>query len=316
MSTSTTETEAIDDAMATMHDAGATRVPPWMALIASLSSIRPEGIGATIDWLVAHRAELEAAYAGGRDGKLALAEVPPGMRYTPDLGYMDFEKRDHKLRDRYLFDHIVGKQSFFQTAVYAMTGVELSTEDARMLDQMGNCNLLVDRHAWPMAVTRRVAARGGGYSAAVMSGLAMMGSAMVAGEAAAGCARFLQRAKVRVKEGGTVAGLVDELLARKERVMGFGRPVVGPDERVPVMRSMLVRYGRDSLPFVRLLEQADGAFFAARGLRSTSAAWAAAVLSDYGMTPEQVHAVSNYWVHVNVYAQAIFSGERGVRSEP
>ena len=49
-----------DDALASMFDAGATRVPPWMALVASLASVRPDGIGATIDWLVGAVAEILA----------------------------------------------------------------------------------------------------------------------------------------------------------------------------------------------------------------------------------------------------------------
>lgn len=39
----------------------------------------------------------------------------------------------------------------------------------------------------------------------------------------------------------TVADLVAEIVARDERVMGFGRPVVGPDERVPVTLALLSR---------------------------------------------------------------------------
>ena len=61
-----------------------------------------------------------------------------------------------------------------------------------------------------------------------------------------------------------------------------------------------------------LLRAADEAFAARKGLRSTAAAWAAAILSDLDMSPDAVHAVSNYWVAANVYAQALFSGERGL----
>jgi hypothetical protein len=61
------------DAMATMYDAGATRVPHWMALTSALASIRPDSVGATIDWLYTHRDTLERAYAEGHDTRLALA---------------------------------------------------------------------------------------------------------------------------------------------------------------------------------------------------------------------------------------------------
>jgi hypothetical protein len=300
---------SLDDALASTFDAGATRVPPWMAIVAALASVQPDGIDATIDWLVAHKRELAAAYDGGCDGKLGVAKVPPEMEYTEELGFLDRAKNDVVLRDRYLFADVIGQRGFFQTAVYAMTGIELPARDAEMLDQIGNATLQPDRRAWPMAVTRRVGARGGGYQAAVLAGFAMMGAPMIAGEAAASCARFLMRAQAADRP---VAELVVELLARKERVMGFGRPAVGPDERVPVMQAILRQYGRDALPYVSTLRAAEAAFVEHKGLSTTAAAWAAAILLDYGMTPEHVHAVSNYWVAVAVYAQAVFSGERGL----
>jgi hypothetical protein len=67
--------------------------------------------------------------------------------------------------------------------------------------------------------------------------------------------------------------------------------------------------GATSSPTSRCHE-VDDQFHAQKGLRSTSAAWAAAVLTDLGMSPGAVQAVSNYWVAVCVYAQALFSSER------
>ena len=63
------------DALASLYDAGALQVPPWMALTVALASVRPAGLGATIDWLVAHRAELERAYADGGAAPLACEAV-------------------------------------------------------------------------------------------------------------------------------------------------------------------------------------------------------------------------------------------------
>ena len=94
--------------------------------------------------------------------------------------------------------------------------------------------------------------------------------------------------------------------------MGFGRPVVGPDERVPVIEALLRRHGRHDLPFVTLLRATETAFAAQKGLRTTAAAWAAAILFDHGMSPAHVEAVSNFWVSVCVFAQAVYAGERGL----
>lgn len=302
----------LTDTLSIAHDAGAIRVPPWMALVSALAAARPDGFAATVDWLVAHRAELERAYHSGASERLALSRLPREMQYTPDLGGLDLAKQDHTLRERYVFADLVGERTFFQAAVYAMTGIELPRRHAELLEQVGVVNLTVDGRVWPLAATRRVAARGGGYAAAVTAGVAMMGSPILAGAAAADCARFLQRARAAVEDGGTVEALIVDLLARKQRVMGFGRPVVGSDERVPVMEELLRRYQRADLPFVGLLRVADDIFYAYRGLRSTAAAWAAAILSDFGMSPDAVHAVSNFWVTTCVFAQGLYSGERGL----
>lgn len=294
-------------ALSSLHDAGSTRVPPWAAVVIALAQSRPEGIGSSIDWLVAHRDQLEAAYAGGRDAKLGLPALPAAMEFQPELGYLDRPKNDHALRDRFLFADVVGKQSFYQTAVYAISGVAISCRDADMLDELGQSNLLVDRRAWPMAVTRRVAARGGGYAAACVAGIAMLGAPVLAGAAAADCARFLRSIGDR-----SPAEVVAEVIRSKQRVMGFNRPLMGPDERVPIMKGILARYGRDDGPYIRLLTEVEAEFHAQKGLGTTSAAWAAAVLSDLGMTPDAVQAVSNYWVAVCIYAQALFSTERAL----
>lgn len=306
---------AVADALTMLHDAGATRVPPWMAVTGALAHVRPGSIGATIDWLVAHRDHLEAAYAGGTQGTLGPARMPPEMVYDPDLGGLDRPRDDHRLREKYLFADIDGKMSFTQAAVYAITGIELSPEHAALLDDFGTVNLLVDRRAWPMGATRRVGARTGAYMPAVLTGVAMMGSPVLAGEAAGDCARFLRRAMAAEAEGVPVDQQVAELLARHERVRGFGRPVVGPDERVPVIEAVLRRHGRHDQPQVNLLRRVEAAFMAQKGLGSTAAAWAAAVLGDLGMSPDAVVAVSNYWVSVCVYAQALYSVERGLVGE-
>jgi hypothetical protein len=299
--------DALSLGLASVHDAASVRVPPWLAVVCALAQARPDGIGATIEWLVAHRDELEAAYTRGCAGKLGLPALPEAMQFEPELGFLDRSRDDHALRDRYLFADVVGKQSFYQTAVYAISGIAISSRDADMLDELGQANLLVDRRAWPMAVTRRVAAHGGGYAAAVVAGTAMLAAPVLAGAAAADCARFLRHTRA---DGRPVSEIVAGVLARGERVMGFGRPLVGPDERVPIMEQVLRRYGRHDQPYVRLLRELEAELEAQKGLRSTSAAWAAAVLTDLGMSPGAVQAVSNYWVAVCVYAQALFSDER------
>lgn len=299
----------VEDALASIYDAGAVRTPPWMAVVAALGSVRPGSIGEMVDWLVAHRGRLEAAYAAGASAKIAVARLPAELQRSPELGGLDRTRDDHALRDRHLFADLVGQRSFTQSAVYAITGKELSHAHAEMLDAFGAANLLVDPRAWPMAVTRRAASRDSTYAEAVLAGQAMLGGTVVAGAAAGNCARFLRQVREEVAAGRRVSDVVADVFARRERVMGFGRPAVGPDERVPIVEQLLRRYERHDLPCVKLLREIEDAFAAQRGLRTTAAAWAAAILGDFDMTPTQVEAVSNYWVSVCVAAQAAFTLE-------
>lgn len=307
--------EALADATATAYDAGAVMVPPYLALVAALASVRPGSMAEAVAWLREHEAELDAAYQRGRTSPLAVAVVPPQMCYQPELGELERAREDHSLRERYLFADLVGKRSFFQVAVYAITGIELAPSEAHLLETIGVICLTADRRAWPLAVTRRIAGRGSAYSDAVAGGMAMMSSQLVGGRAAGHTARFLRRALEGKRQGRAIDELVAEVLAAGERVMGFGRPVVGPDERVPLIRDAVRRAGRAELAYASALGEVEESFARRKGLRPTAAAWAAAVLSDFGMSPEAVEAVSNFWVSVTVYAQAAFTLERRV-AEP
>ena len=46
---STPVDSAAGDVLASLYDAGALLVPPWMALVTALASARPDGIAATSD---------------------------------------------------------------------------------------------------------------------------------------------------------------------------------------------------------------------------------------------------------------------------
>jgi hypothetical protein len=301
---------AYEDALSNLFDCGTTKAPPWQALVTALAAIRPPSIGKAIDWLVEHRVELEAAYAGGLNGPMMLPQLTVDLVYEPELGVMDRARDNHTLRGRSLFDDLVGRRTWMQAVVFAITGIELAESDARLLEAFAVANILVDRRAWPMAITRRVGGRGNGLAAAVLAGVAAMESPVLAGAAAGNCARFLQAAAAAQARGQSVAATVAEYLGRRERVMGFGRPLVGADERVPIMNASLERHGRAHGKFITILRLADDAFAAQKGLRTTSAAWAAALLSDLGVDPAGVHAVCNYWVTLNVFCQAAFSAAR------
>lgn len=302
--------DPVYDALENVRAAGTVAVPPWMSVVSALASARPATVGETIDWLVAHRDALTAADDEARAAPLTLARLDDDLRYTPELAGLDRARSDHALREKLLFADLVGRRSFFQVTVYAITGVELSASDAEMLERIGVANVAADHRAWPLAVTRRVAGHGGDLCAAVVAGAAVMGSPIIGSTAGGGAARLLRRVEAAVARGEPLASVLDAMLARRETLLGFGRPVVGPDERVAPVREALRARGRDGGPQVRLLEDIEAHLMARKGIRSNVAAWVAAAMGDLGFTPDGVQAVSNVYLHVCVLAQAVFSAER------
>lgn len=307
--------EQLQDFFDILRDGAVVRAPPWMALVAALSAVRPRSIAATIDWLVANRAEIEGAFADAGARKLSISNLRPEFRYEPELGGLDRARNDHSLRGRYLFADLLGKRTFMQTVVLALTGIELSPSDAEMLDQVGVANVAVDQRAWPLAAARRVAGRGGGFAAAVVAGQAIMGSSIMGPESAACSARSMVAIQRRVAAGESVEAILDDYLARKERIMGYGRPVVGPDERSDVMESIARKYGRGDGVYVLLAREIERALVARKGLTSTAAAWVAAIMLDLGFSPVAVQALTSVYLSAALSAQAVYSGEIGVKRE-
>lgn len=304
------------DALENVRAAAAVQVPPWAALVSALASARPEGIGGTIDWLIEHRAALEATYDASSRSPLGLARLAPDLCYEPELAGLDRARNDHLLRGRYLFRDLVGQRSFFQAAVLAITGIDLPEQDALLLEQMGVANLAADRRAWPLAVARRIAAHGGSFAAAVTGGTAVMDAQLMGSGAGAGVASFLHFLDAEIEAGKDFDAVMDGVIARREKVLGFGRPVVGPDERVPPVQALMRRFGRDQGKHVTRVRRIEARLFAAKGLQSNVGAWIGAVMCDLGFTPDGVHAMCNIYLAPCIYAQAAFSAERGVPRTP
>lgn len=302
--------DPLRDALENVRAAGAVSVPPWLSVVSALASARPATVGDTIDWLVAHRDALTAADAESRAAPLTMSPLDEDLRYEPELAQLDRARGDHSLRDKHLFADLVGRRSFFQVTVYAITGIELSASDAEMLERIGVANVAADHRAWPLTVTRRVAGHGGDLCASVVAGAAVMASPLIGSTAGAGAARLLRRVEAAVARGESLASVLDAMLARRETLLGFGRPVMGPDERVAPVQEAMRAHGRGDGAQVRLLRDIEAHLVARKGIRSNVAAWVAAVMGDLGFTPDHVHAVTNVYLHVCVLAQAVYSAER------
>lgn len=307
----------VDPVLENARLATACGAEPAMALAVALASAGPRSAAELFALLDDKRADLLRALtpADADDAADALRTMPslePELRYEPELARMRLDVGDHEVRGRLLFGELLGKKSFWQVAALEIGGVELGEEDAELLGHCGVLTQLADVRVWPLTVVRRIAARGGGLAASVVGGMATLINRRMAVLPVAGFMRTLDAIEASVGAGCTVEQAVDALLARRERIPGVGRPVLGNDERVAPKLALFARYGRAEGASVRLAREIDTVVADRKGLGVNSAGYQAALLRDLGFSPSAAAAFCLLYFAVPVVAHAVFAEERGL----
>jgi Citrate synthase, C-terminal domain len=293
-----------------------TGAPPLLIAVAAVAAMQVGSVGEVARELT-ERAEaidrLSAAGAGGAGRRPAPLE--PHLRFAPELGEARPEIADHAIRGRLIFRDMLVDKGFFQVVAWAIGGVDLSASDAELLDRSGVVTQLLDASIWPLALTRRIAAAGGGLGAALIGGAAALCTHRLAGLPVAGHMRFLDRVERDLTRGLSLDAVVEAVLRSGERVPGLGRPVLGPDERVPHQLALYARHGRARGASVRLSMELDRVFFARKHLRLNSAGLHGALMRDLGFSPAAAAALSTLYFLAPVLAHAVFAEERAARTE-
>ena len=204
--------------------------------------------------------------------------------------------RDHILRGRSLFRHLIGSTSFWNLWSLALGGPKLSRSDELVLDALAVSSSAADPRLPPMKVIRLLGSYGG-VMAAVAGGLAYQEEASIGTWTAGAAARDLAdlaTAMAEVPDGGSgppgeaVALVLDSWRALGRRPAGFGVPARNVDERVVGLRPCLQALGRCEAPFWRLAEEVERCLTKRRPAPLNIAGAAAAACLDLGFKPRQI----------------------------
>jgi hypothetical protein len=291
--------------------ARATGAGPAEMLAVAIASLGSETVG---QGLAALRELGPRLHRLAVDGVPGLARRPARLEralvFDPELARVRRDLADHEIRGRLLFREIVGRRSFFQTAAWSIAGLELSSRDAGLLEHLGVNTQLLDPHIWPLAVTRRIAARGGRLGRSLVGGVASLFTPGISVEPVAAFMRFLDEVQSAVDGGGNVASFVQDELRRGRTIAGFGRPVLGPDERVPHAMALARRHRRAGGRSVRLARAVERTLREAKGLVINSAGVQGAIMRDMGFAPDGAAAFCALYFVVPLIAQHAFVVER------
>ncbi len=254
---------------------------------------------------------LERLLAGG-SGTVARrpARLEARLVFEPELARVRPDISDHEIRGKLLFGEIVGRRSFFQVAAWSIAGLELSARDARLLEHLGVNTQLLDPHIWPLAVARRIAARDGPLARSVIGGIAALFTPNITIEPVAAFMRFLDEVQAAAGSGAPIEVFVGGVLHAGRRIAGFGRPVLGPDERVPHALRLAKRHGRGNGKSVRLALAVEREMLRSKGLVLNSAGLQGAIMRDMGFTPDAAAVFCALYFFIPILAQHAFVAER------
>jgi hypothetical protein len=280
-----------------------------------IATAAPTSVAEAVAVLSARASEIDSLLADeGRADARKPAELEPALRFEPELARVRPELSDHEIRGRLLYGEMVGRWSFFQVAIWAIAGRELSRSDADYVEQLGITTQLLDAQIWPMAVTRRLAASGAPLARSLVGAVSTLFTSRITVEPVAAFMRFLDRAAPH--QGGELDRFVDELLARRETIPGVGRPVLGRDERVAQKLVLAERFGHRDGESLGLALAIERRLVEAKGLHLNAAGIQGALLRDLGFSPRQAAAICAIYFLVPALAQATFSAECASSTAP
>ena len=291
--------------------AAATGAAPAELIAAALASLRATTVRDAIAALHRLQPTLERL---ARDGAPELARRPAKLdrrlEFEPELARVRPDLHDHEIRGKRLFRDLVGRRSFFQVAAWSIAGLELTARDARLLEHLGVNTQLLDPHIWPLAVARRIASRRGPLARSFIGGVAALFTPNITIEPVAAFMRFLDEVQFALDGGASVKKFLADQLHRGRRIAGFGRPVLGPDERVPHALRLAKRYRRGTGKSVRLAQTVERELSQSKSLVINSAGLQGAIMRDMGFTPDAAAAFCAIYFVVPLLAQHAFVVER------
>ncbi|MHB8473015.1 MAG: citrate synthase family protein [Gammaproteobacteria bacterium] len=174
--------------------------------------------------------------------------------------------------------------------VFSILGRRLSAPQIKLLNAIWVYTSYPDPRLW----NNRVVALGGtARSTAALS----LSAALAVSEATIYGRRpdiktmdFLRRARVQVEAGADLGAFLQDELRRHRTLGGYGRPVVGTDERLPHLLGRAEQLGIERGPYVQLAFEIERVLMVGRWrLRMNYAALAAAFCADMGFTPQEFY---------------------------
>lgn len=174
--------------------------------------------------------------------------------------------------------------------VYGITGRRFTQEQIQVLHTLWTYTSYPDARLWNNRVAAVAGTARSTGNLAISSAIAVSEASFYGGRPVIRAIDFLLRTKERLDKGERLAELVKQEMSRHRGIYGYGRPIVGTDERIPHMMALARKMRIADRPYVSLAFEVERVLLEGRWrLHMNFAGLAAALVADMGFTPREYY---------------------------
>jgi hypothetical protein len=173
--------------------------------------------------------------------------------------------------------------------VFGITGRRFTKEQLRLMHAMWTCTSYPDVRLWNNRVAALAGSSRSSGTLGLAAALAVSEASIYGGGILARTVDFFVRTQRRMENGEDLAACLNEELAERRIIGGYGRPIINADERIRHLLALARDLGLDQGPHLRLAFAVEEQLLASGRwrLKMNYAALIAALGADIGLTTRE-----------------------------
>lgn len=181
----------------------------------------------------------------------------------------------------------LGELDWFSLYFFSITGRILNEPELKLMNYFWVSTSYPDPSIWPNHICALAGTTRSTASLSIMAGLSASEASIYGRRPERKAIDFFYKAAEAIEDGETIEAYVDEQIALKKTIYGYGRPLARIDERVPHTLKLVKELELDNGKHLKIALDVYRYLKDAKGLSMNIAAIDAALAADVGLTPEE-----------------------------
>lgn len=212
-----------------------------------------------------------------------------------------------------MLDDLAGKHSYLQVVLLNILGKLPEKRLGEWLEALFICLSWPDPRIWCNQIGALAGTSQTTVVSATTAGILAADSTLYGSKPLLESVPFIQSALVQQRQGSTAEEIVADEIAKhrgKPNIVGFARPIARGDERIPAMERVTAQLEYSIGPHLSLAYEIDTVLNRKFGEHMNINGYAAAFLSDQGLSAENIYRISALVVASGVTACYVDARDR------